>query len=152
MSKKRYVSDLDYTKKILVVISLRVTRLDGEGNFQSGIELKGHHGDKQAPQTMHIFPSDVYTQGSDWFMCRNELVGESANSHLDNLESFYWVLCFIICVDGGPGPSRRGKQRNVAARAVDGWVTHVLLLLTMALIVLRRVCAWRQWRGGTSRI
>ena len=52
------------------------------------------------------FPSDLHTQGSNWFMCRNALSGRSANSYLDDLESFYWVLCFIICVHGGPGPSR----------------------------------------------
>ena len=55
---------------------------------------------------MHPFPFDLHTQGSHWFMCRNALFGKSANSYLDDLESFYWVLCFIICVHGGPGPSR----------------------------------------------
>jgi hypothetical protein len=39
-------------------------------------------------------------------MCRNALFGQSANSYLDDLESFYWILCFIICVHGRPGPSR----------------------------------------------
>ena len=38
-------------------------------------------------------------------MCRNALDGKLANSHLDDLESFYWVLCFIVCVDYDPGLS-----------------------------------------------
>ena len=36
-------------------------------------------------------------------MCRNALAGTPANSHLDELESFYWVLFFIVCVHDGPG-------------------------------------------------
>src|SRR5882724_10278977 len=38
-------------------------------------------------------------------MCRNALNGKPADSHLDDLESFYWVLCFIVCVHDDPGPS-----------------------------------------------
>ena len=38
-------------------------------------------------------------------MCRKALLGQPANSHLDDLESFYWVLCFIICSHHGPGLS-----------------------------------------------
>jgi len=38
-------------------------------------------------------------------MCQNALHGEPANSHLDDLESFYWVLFFIVCVQDGPGLS-----------------------------------------------
>ena len=38
-------------------------------------------------------------------MCRKALNGEPANSYLDDLESFYWVLFFIVCVQDGPGLS-----------------------------------------------
>jgi len=38
-------------------------------------------------------------------MCRKSLLGESANSHLDDLESFYWILCVFLSVDHGPGLS-----------------------------------------------
>jgi len=38
-------------------------------------------------------------------MCRKALLGESANSHLDDLESFYWILCFFLSVHHGPGLS-----------------------------------------------
>jgi len=38
-------------------------------------------------------------------MCKNALGGKPANSHLDDLESFYWVLCFMVCFHDGPGLS-----------------------------------------------
>src|SRR5882724_13075068 len=38
-------------------------------------------------------------------MCKNALGGKPANSHLDDLESFYWVLWFIVCFHDGPGLS-----------------------------------------------
>ena len=38
-------------------------------------------------------------------MCRKALLGEPANSHLDDLESFYWILCFFLSVHHGPGLS-----------------------------------------------
>src|SRR5882724_2830845 len=38
-------------------------------------------------------------------MCRTALLGEPADSHLDDLESFYWVLCFILSAHHGPGLS-----------------------------------------------
>src|SRR5882724_3575217 len=38
-------------------------------------------------------------------MCKNALGGKPANSHLDDLESFYWVFCFIVSVHDGPGLS-----------------------------------------------
>src|SRR5882724_9185378 len=38
-------------------------------------------------------------------MCRKALLGELVNSHLDDLESFYWILCFFLSVHHGPGLS-----------------------------------------------
>src|SRR5882724_8996840 len=38
-------------------------------------------------------------------MCKNALGGKPANSQLDDLESFYWVLCFMVCFHDGPGLS-----------------------------------------------
>jgi serine/threonine protein kinase len=50
-------------------------------------------------------------QGTRRFMSRNLLQNglESSHSYLDDLESFYYVLCWLICEYDGPGDVRTSR-------------------------------------------
>lgn len=61
----------------------------------------------------------LIVQGTRRFMSRNILQSRLSHSYLDDLESFYYVLCWLICEYDGPGDVSASRVEKTPKQLKD---------------------------------